>query len=566
MMPNNGKRGDRSSTRWQQGHFHLIIVLFFVLLQLVISSSEEVGDCPAGTYPGANGQCASRTGSSTAVGDDSNEQDSDVMVDGNEHEYDDGNFDDGDVNDDEKIDEYDDDDDFDDDDDDDDDFDDDEDDDEKDDEDDGENDNDDKENDDDEEDDEVEEEDDDCKDKHEDCAYWASANECDIASDYMFANCRRSCGDCIGSNPLTRYGKVQRCKSPACHEVIATMETYMRTEAEADTAFRRMLPNCKNRDVECASWAAQGSCDDNPDYMQVHCAPVCGTCMNLDFNYRCPLDPDAKNALEPGDLNRMFERIVDGVPLGDGEGGAEERWNATVHSRPSRPRDVDLDDVDYILGPWVITIDGFLNDTQCERLIQHGATLGYERSTDVGGLDFDGTHIEEQSETRTSYNAWCEDECITDPVTISVLMKIANLTGIPDENSEHLQLLKYADGQFYRQHHDYIEDDIDRPVGPRVLTAYLYLNDVEAGGGTRFPKLGRWKRNKYGRRRGKTGLTIMPKKGRLLLWPSVRDDKPSEKDFRTDHEALTVEKGEKYGANGWIHLRDFKTPHDNGCA
>jgi len=99
--------------------------------------------------------------------------------------------------------------------------------------------------------------------------------------------------------------------------------------------------------------------------------------------------------------------------------------------------------------------------------------------------------------------------------------------------------------------------DVDRPVGPRILTAYLYLNDVEAGGGTRFPKL----KTVDGK-----GLTVMPKKGRLLLWPSVRNDKPSEKDRRTDHEALTVEKGEKYGANGWIHLRDFKSPHEKGCA
>jgi len=229
----------------------------------------------------------------------------------------------------------------------------------------------------------------------------------------------------------------------------------MRTEAEADPAFRRkMLPNCKNRDVDCAAWASEGECDANPSFMQFHCAPVCATCIILDFNHRCPLDPDAKNALEPGDLNRMFERIVDGVPLGDGkdeEGGVEEQWDAMVHSRPSHPPDVNPDEADYILGPWVITIDNFINDAQCERLIQLGATLGYERSKDVGGLDFDGTQKSVQSTTRTSYNSWCVDECYDDPMTQAVLMKISNLTGIPDDNSEDLQLLKYATGQFYRQ-------------------------------------------------------------------------------------------------------------------
>lgn len=34
------------------------------------------------------------------------------------------------------------------------------------------------------------------------------------------------------------------------------------------------------------------------------------------------------------------------------------------------------------------------------------------------------------------------------------------------------------------------------------------------------------------------------------------------KDDRTYHEALVVEKGLKYGANAWLHLRNFK---DDDC-
>ena len=57
----------------------------------------------------------------------------------------------------------------------------------------------------------------------------------------------------------------------------------------------------------------------------------------------------------------------------------------------------------------------------------------------------------------------------------------------------------------------------------------------------------------------------MPKRGRVLLWPSVLDSNPSEKDYRTEHQALPVEKGLKYGANAWIHLRDFKEPFSRNC-
>jgi prolyl 4-hydroxylase len=65
-----------------------------------------------------------------------------------------------------------------------------------------------------------------------------------------------------------------------------------------------------------------------------------------------------------------------------------------------------------------------------------------------------------------------------------------------------------------------------------MLTLFLYLNDVEEGGETNFPKV---------------DVTVQPKKGSALLWPSVLDEDPEKKDFRTDHEALPVLKGIKYG-------------------
>ena len=198
----------------------------------------------------------------------------------------------------------------------------------------------------------------------------------------------------------------------------------------------------------------------------------------------------------------------------------------------------------------VITIDDFITDDECERLKELGGHKGYERSTDVGAKKFDGTFEAKKSKTRTSENAWCTDECFEDPLSQTALKRIELLTGVSDSNSEYLQLLKYETGQFYRTHHDYIEADDERPQGPRILTAFLYLNDVEAGGGTNFPDL---------------DLTVMPKKGRLLLWPSVIDSDPSKKDFTTRHQALNVDAGEKYGANAWLHLRDFKAPHAAGC-
>lgn len=83
-----------------------------------------------------------------------------------------------------------------------------------------------------------------------------------------------------------------------------------------------------------------------------------------------------------------------------------------------------------------------------------------------------------------------------------------------------------------------------------MYTFFLYLSDVEQGGGTRFPQL---------------NITVAPGIGRALIWPSVRNDDVNVADMRTEHEALPVEAGEKYAANFWVHMREFQRPLALGC-
>ena len=109
----------------------------------------------------------------------------------------------------------------------------------------------------------------------------------------------------------------------------------------------------------------------------------------------------------------------------------------------------------------------------------------------------------------------------------------------------YLLLLKNS-----RTHHDYIPHQEERQCGPRILTFFLYLSDVIEGGGTNFPQL---------------DITIEPKRGRALVWPSVYNHNPMKKDPRMMHQALEVLNGTKYAANGWIHMYDYVTPQANGC-
>jgi prolyl 4-hydroxylase len=248
----------------------------------------------------------------------------------------------------------------------------------------------------------------------------------------------------------------------------------------------------------------------------------------LSFDVRCPYDKRIPGAWGPGDLNKMFDQITSD-PTNEGK--------LTIFSQPPE-------------GPWVITLDDFLTDSQCQKLIELGRVRGYERSKDVGEKKFDGSFGAVESKERTSSNTWCVEECYEDEVTQSVLAKISNYTHIEDTNYEYLQLLQYKETQHYGNHHDYIDHHNQRPAGVRILTVFLYLNDVEEGGGTHFTDL---------------DITVEPKRGRVLIWPSVLDTHPDEKDFKTHHEALPVKKGIKYGANSWIHQRDFKTPYRTNC-
>ena len=157
------------------------------------------------------------------------------------------------------------------------------------------------------------------------------------------------------------------------------------------------------------------------------------------------MDPNAKDAFEPGDLNAMFERIVTDPYY--------QQFEPVVLSRPSYADGDDEQSADYKIGLWMVMFEKALNDEEADRMIELGGIRGYERSSsDVGGEKEDGTHDKNVNSGRTSTNAWCTDECYTDPVAIRIADRIANITGVPEPNSENLQLLRYEKDQYYQTH------------------------------------------------------------------------------------------------------------------
>lgn len=133
-----------------------------------------------------------------------------------------------------------------------------------------------------------------------------------------------------------------------------------------------------------------------------------------------------------------------------------------------------------------------------------------------------------------------------DPLVAAVKQRIVTLTGLDPIHGEPMQGQRYAVGQEFKAHTDYFEpsgQDFARYCavsGQRTWTVMLYLNDVEAGGATRFKAIDK---------------IVQPEAGKLLAWNNLRSDgtpNPS-----TLHHAMKVRAGTKYVITQWFRERPW---------
>lgn len=301
------------------------------------------------------------------------------------------------------------------------------------------------------------------------------------------------------------------------------------------------LDKCVLKDARCMIWGMQGFCGGADDgdfttpaevehFMAVNCCPFCEELSHLNFLARCPKDPEAYNAFaEPGEVTLKFQSLLKKT----------QHLNSKILSAPIKQPGLDYEY--HIGGPWIVTMDDFLSKEETERLRMLATKHGYRPSGDAGRA---------RVPWRNSTEAWCTKRCQQDPIVAKILNRLENTVSIPQTHSDDLQLLRYYEGQFYATHQDYHPHQAFSQTGSRVLTFYMYLSDVEEGGGTNFPFL---------------NITVQPKEGRALVWSNVRDDNPNEEDLSARHQALPMgKKGVKYGATAWFHQRDFQNAN-NDC-
>ncbi len=131
-------------------------------------------------------------------------------------------------------------------------------------------------------------------------------------------------------------------------------------------------------------------------------------------------------------------------------------------------------------------------------------------------------------------------------VTREVDRRVTEFAGLDPAHGEPLQGQRYEVGQEFKGHTDYFEPtgiDFEKfcsVAGQRTWTVMIYLNEVEAGGATRFKAIDK---------------IIQPETGKLLAWSNLRPD--GTPNPTTLHHAMKVRAGLKYVITKWFRERPW---------
>lgn len=196
------------------------------------------------------------------------------------------------------------------------------------------------------------------------------------------------------------------------------------------------------------------------------------------------------------------------------------------------------------INPLITVIDGFLDARECDALI--ALAEGRLKRATVHGEQSSGA----VSESRT--NAHCAAPPSEFPQVVPLLMKLGMVLRMPLQQAEGPMLLHYTEAQEFKPHSDVITVDSDperiarfeRSGGQRLFSTIVYLNDVEAGGGTGFPEL---------------GVSVAPKQGRLLIFANTIAGSRDMSNLSI-HAGEPVAAGEKWAAIAWWRENTVPVP------
>lgn len=189
--------------------------------------------------------------------------------------------------------------------------------------------------------------------------------------------------------------------------------------------------------------------------------------------------------------------------------------------------------------PHVMRIDKLLSADEC-RLLVACAQPGLRRSSTVDPITGEAREMELRTSSDASFDPIVEDVALR-----VVQLRIARAARAELVQAEHLVVLRYGPGDEYRPHRDYLPPDglaRHRPdAGNRTRTICVYLNQVEAGGETVFPR---------------GDVTVSPVAGRAVVFDNLFAD--GQPDPESLHAGLPVTSGEKWLATLWLRERRYR--------
>jgi prolyl 4-hydroxylase len=201
----------------------------------------------------------------------------------------------------------------------------------------------------------------------------------------------------------------------------------------------------------------------------------------------------------------------------------------------------DLGD-EVACDPLVQVIDDFVTEAERHHIIRLAA--GRLDTAFVSAVG-DAT----TSDGRTGRVAWVKHD--ETAIVHDLVGRVSNLVSIPVEHAESLQVVHYGTTQEYRPHFDAYDMNTAKGQqqtergGQRIVTALMYLNAVEEGGATIFPKL---------------NLEVEAQPGRMVIFHNLADHKLF--DFsrhpKSLHGGSPVGAGQKWACNLWFRARPYQ--------
>ncbi|WP_415896787.1 prolyl hydroxylase family protein [Neptuniibacter sp. QD72_48] len=182
----------------------------------------------------------------------------------------------------------------------------------------------------------------------------------------------------------------------------------------------------------------------------------------------------------------------------------------------------------------IYSVKDFLNADECLQLIE--LMRNYQRPSTTTN------DIEKYKNHRTSHSS--DLALLNSPFVQEIDRRISKMLDISPAFSEGIQGQWYNVGEEFREHTDYFEQDCNefeqyaRNTGQRTWTFMIYLNTVQEGGGTNFPKLNH---------------CFTPEQGKAIIWNNLTPEgfpNPS-----TVHHGMPVIKGYKAIITKWFRTR-----------